>query len=91
MSAKISIMLNLRVQIIMKILVSRFHQKMDIFQRWDIPQSMIGCSCPLKSKETVHYLLVIITIRITLGMVTVSLYWAVVGVMAVMRVVSIGL
>ena len=54
----------------MKILVSHFHQKVDMFQQWDIPQSMIGCSYLLKSKETVHYLLVITTIRTTLGMDT---------------------
>ena len=74
-----------------KILVSHFHQKMDMFQQWDIPQIMIGCSYLLKSKETVHFLLVITTIRTTLGMDIGLLHWAVIGILVLLRVVSIGI
>lgn len=54
-------------------------------------KKQLGCSYPLKSKETVHFLLVITTIRTTLGMDTGLLDWAVIGVMVLVRVVSIGI
>ena len=55
----ILILLKIRKQTTTKVQVSLSQMQMVIFQQWDIPQLVIGCSWLLNALETVHFLLVI--------------------------------
>lgn len=62
-----------------------------MFQQWHIMKNLIGCSYLLKHLVTVLYLWVIISIRVFhLPQGTGSLGWAVIGVVVLLLVLSVG-